>query len=118
MTTLSELRELAESATPGPWQATTNEATMNDRSQYRFGPTNRPAVFFGHQMRSADAAYVEAASPAATLDLLDRIRAVEALHASDHPGEEDAQCVGCLEVDPGAWAPWPCPTIRAVRGGS
>ena len=73
MTDLDKLRTLAEAATPEPWEATTNEATMNDRSQYRFGPTIRPAVFFGHQMREADAAYVEAANPAAVLALLDRI---------------------------------------------
>lgn len=49
-------------------------------------------------------------------EMRDAVRAVLAIHRArrgDDP-DEDAQCQGCLDVDPGAWAPWPCPTARAV----
>lgn len=68
---LELLRELAEAATPGPWETSTSEATMNDRSGYRFGPRNKPLVFRADQMRAADAAYIAAVSPDAVLALLD-----------------------------------------------
>lgn len=51
------IRARLEAATQGPWTATTHEATMNDRSEYRFGATDRPQVFRA-VVRYADAALI------------------------------------------------------------
>lgn len=45
-------------------------------------------------------------------EMRDAVLAIHRPRTGDDPG--DAQCQGCLDVDPGAWAPWPCPTARAV----
>ena len=78
------IRARLEAATQGPWTATTYEATMNDRSEYRFGATDRPQSFRA-VMRYADADLISHA-PADLRALLDeneqlaaKIARVEAL---------------------------------------
>lgn len=73
---LDRLRELTGAATPGPWEAYSSEVTMNDRSQWRIGDRNRPAIFFA-TMRASDAAYIAACSPDVVLGLLDRLDKAE-----------------------------------------
>jgi hypothetical protein len=51
---------LANAATPEPWTPTTHEATMNDRSEWRFGDLLKPKVFSA-VVRQADAEFIAAA---------------------------------------------------------
>ena len=75
MTDRTELRRLLDEATPGPWEAKTSEATMNDRSGWRIGHPRRPQAFFA-VMRAADAQLIAAAVSA--LPLLDKLGIAEA----------------------------------------
>lgn len=43
-----------------------------------------------------------------------QVKAVLALHSPRD--EEDNQCAGCLEIDPGGYVTWPCPTVLAIEG--
>lgn len=70
-----EIRARLDAATPGSWDATTSEATMNDRNLYRFGPQSKPCVFHA-QMRRADADLI-AHAPADLAYLLGRIETLE-----------------------------------------
>ncbi len=54
------IRARADAATAGPWTATTSEATMNDRSQWRIGHTQRPLVLIT-RMSASDAYFIAAA---------------------------------------------------------
>ena len=138
---LTELRRLAEAATPGPWESDGLEvcqhwslpepwhAVVNAEiscGPYCYGGSVRPIE------RDADAAYIAALSPAVVLALLDerdalaaKVERVRALHASSGTAESqgyDAEgeygliapyCTGCEASDEYATA-WPCPTIRAL----
>lgn len=45
--------------------------------------------------------------------LRDAVLAIHRLRPGDE-GDPEGQCAGCLAVDPGGWAVWPCPTALAV----
>lgn len=82
MTDLDKLRELAEAATPGPWEADHREVSQHwtrpeprqtvashevDCMAYCYGGTGRGIE------RPEDAEFIAAANPAAVTDLIDRI---------------------------------------------
>src|SRR5690625_3323391 len=75
---LYDLRNIAEAATPGPWEATTSEVTMNDRSLWRIGDPHRPHVAQS-VMRQADAEFFATFNPQKVLELLDRIEQLQAV---------------------------------------
>lgn len=83
MTDRTELRRLLELATPGPWEANTSEATMDDRSGWRIGHPRRPQAFSA-VMRAADAQLIAAAVNALP-DLLDQLDAADAAPMTTHP---------------------------------
>jgi hypothetical protein len=62
---------------------------------------------------------VEGSSPAELRTEAEaKISAALALHSHDDGGPDPetgwGQCNGCLKIDPGAWAPWPCETARLL----
>jgi hypothetical protein len=97
---IKRLREAAQAATPGPWRASALDTDLHDRSEWTYvrGAGKNKCVYAGASvtsdaasvalcpfdyadspqgMRSPNAAYIAAASPAAILPLLDRLEAVE-----------------------------------------
>lgn len=68
---------LLDRVTKGSWEATTSEATMNDRSLWRFGPPDKPNVFHAIMGR-ADAELV-AAAPILARAYIDEARRRERL---------------------------------------
>lgn len=73
---LNHLREIAEYATPGPWENVSSERTMNDRSEWRIGDSHKPKVLSA-VMRAADAEHIAAFDPPTVLAMINEI---ERLH--------------------------------------
>ena len=148
MTDLDKLRELAEAATPGPWSA---HRPHPDYGTYVVEQVGPPSIDEVALCRDAwgdeNSEFIAAAHPATVLDLLDRIKAVEALHRPriedaltgdcaaeecDHedecPTAEFMVCAECWRMSEEAdayfmersLAPvlYPCPTAQALRGES
>lgn len=124
---LSEIRARLDAATPGPWH-------LDDMSELR-DAKNRPLVrryegeggehAFWEQPSDPDSdadGQVMAHAPDDIRWLLARVDRVLALHrpidaaALDYGGRVVQVCAGCGQDD-GNWAPWPCPTVRAITGG-
>lgn len=102
MTTLSDLRKLAEAATPGPWRVepqhgytedyiVTNHPSWQGPGLLRYvgecglahGQEKRPQKF------QDDAAYIAALSPERVLALLDVIEAAKAMFEAGGVSDED-----------------------------
>ena len=105
---LTELRRLAEAATPGPWATAAFQLVIDVARRIDVG-------MCGHR---DDAAYIAAANPAVVLALLDaaaerdalaaKVERVRALHFGEYVEDEDQnRCFECGDD-------WPCPTIRAL----
>src|SRR5690625_4702816 len=109
---LYDLRNIAEAATPGPWEATTSEVTMNDRSLWRIGDPHRPHVAQS-VMRQADAEFFATFDPQRVLELLARLAAVEELHQPvETPGCDNPACCDTTPLCGKCVTPWPCDTIK------
>ena len=107
---VTELRRLAEAATPGPWATAAFQLVIDVARRIDVG-------MCGHR---DDAAYIAAANPAVVLALLDaaaerdalaaKVERVRALHHEGapfvRPGGQDRRC--------SCGGRWPCPTIRAL----
>ena len=131
---LAELRRLAESATPGPWEAfgavdgRRGERWLGVTTDMRATESARAGdVFAAQNCTRQDALFIAAANPAAVLALLDdaderdrlaeaveRVRALHIAHdCTSHAGiaticaHRPGICLACLK-------PLPCPTIRAL----
>lgn len=77
--TLESIEAALTAATPGPWEASTSEATMNDRNEWRIcqeAPPSRPSHLRA-VMSSADA-HLIANAPAWLAYLVQRVKAAEA----------------------------------------
>ncbi len=79
---MTDLRRLAEAATPGPWEAqcyddgrSGKEPWFVDTHAYPDGP--EPVIAATYPLDAADAAYIAAANPQAVLALLDRVARLE-----------------------------------------
>lgn len=123
MTTDQEMRELADAATQGPWDA------YRPYEAYRIyelcstteqGLNETLAEVSGYNA-SADAEFI-AACRQWVPDAIRRIEAVREIHQpikalnTRYPGGKLTQvCTGCGQDD-GNWNQWPCPTIRALDG--
>ena len=105
---LAEWEALVEGATPGSWEPTTSQPTMDNRSGYRFGDPRRPAAFLAHQMRYEDAAFI-AAAPTIVRALLGFVKEVRDGHVEKHdPLFDEPACERCHQT-------WPCDTEQAAR---
>ena len=92
MTDPTELRRLAEAATPGPWR--TSKADDTAIMSFDNDVAHTVGIYeVEAETMEADAAYIAAANPAAILALLDRLARVETLVA---------QCKATLEAMPPA----------------
>lgn len=84
---LDRVQQLDAEATAGPWDATTSQATMNDRSEWRIGIASRPQVARS-VMRSSDAILIaeyRTAAPAMAAALRAVLGYVEEVYQSrDH----------------------------------
>jgi hypothetical protein len=109
---IAEWAALEEGATKGPWEPTTSQPTMNNRSGYRFGDPRRPAAFLAHQMRVEDAEFIGAARTAMPA-LLGFVREVLEGHEPDDEGRYCGECSSNAHGN--ALVPWPCPTEQAAR---
>lgn len=85
--TETELRKLAEAATPGPWEATDGVVWIDTREQVCCGRgyqecCGEPDVIGGQEKvadtNASDAAFIAAANPTAVLALLDELTALRA----------------------------------------
>ena len=105
---LDEIQARADAATEGPWEAATSEATMNDRSEYRFGVPSRPQAFRA-SMRFADAAFIAAART-------DLPRLVAAVRAALEGHRRRMDSASALHPAPlcSCGQPYPCPTVTAI----
>lgn len=115
---LDQGRTLTDQATEGPWEASSSEATMNDRSEWKIGKYNRPQVLRS-VMRGADAAFIADARTRlpqaldALQAVLDLHAPIDALNMRHRGGRVQQVCIGCGQDD-GNWNYWPCPTVRAI----
>lgn len=78
---LTALRELAEKATPGPWEAESTRFGYDAHETPYVTPKTgmyNVAQFYNQGQAADDAAYVAAANPATVLALLDRLERAEA----------------------------------------
>ena len=125
-TPTAEIRAALEAATPGPWEASTSEATMNDRNEWTFRRMGPPTVpmHFRAVMQSADARLI-AAAPAWLAELCDRLEAAEAKLAAVRELHRPKRTQERLPN--GVSIPWTacscgfrthsaCPTLRALDG--
>lgn len=115
---LARAHAVTDAATSGPWKLWAMEVMADPVGNSNLDDAI-PVAFTSMRnedgrSRTFDATFIAASRtmfPAAVA----AIEAVLALHKPDRPGDpEDTQCAGCLEVDPGGYVPWPCPTVRAI----
>lgn len=115
MTTLKEIRDRLNAATPGPWEATANGRVLGPpRPQH----ANERDIA-DTALQGGDAEFI-AHAPEDMSCLLDALEAVQAVHepidAVMYSGEQAHKvqvCTGCGQDD-GNWQQYPCPTVRAV----
>ena len=101
-TPTAEVRAALAKATPGAWEASTSEATMNDRNEWTFrrmGPRIVP-MHFRAVMQSADASLI-AAAPAWLAELCDRLEDAETKLAAVRGLAESWRYKGEF-----GWGPW------------
>ena len=75
---MSDLRKLAEGATPGPWHTHPTHDASGTRIAHFFGKKNGIRVSFAVCAYHHTAAYIAAVDPQTVLALLDRAEAAEA----------------------------------------
>ena len=137
---LTELRRLAESATPGPWEAfgavdgRRGERWLGVTTDMRAIEAARAGdVFAAQDCTRQDVLFIAAANPAVVLALLDerdalaaKVERVRELHKSSGDAETQGYtgreygyispyCMGEVASDEYG-VPWPCETIRAIDG--
>lgn len=71
---LDQLEELANAATPGPWEWVGCQLESRDATILT---ENTSDNFYGEEMLATDAAHIAAAHPATILKLIERLRFLE-----------------------------------------
>lgn len=114
---LAELRALAESATPGPWEPTPDDMLSEGLGVVTFHPDGMGGPVcemsdpyprgINHPVENMR--FIAACNPLVVLELLYAIDRVRALHhrVPDGHGGFCHECQGAHEY-------WPCPTIAAL----
>lgn len=109
-------RELLAAATHGHWEASSSEVTMNDKSEWRIGPRNRPQVarsvmsranaeLITHLVNHA-AEYIEAREAVA------RLREVHRPYLGVNGLSYCEECTVFADIE---HVLYPCDTIRTIE---
>lgn len=111
LTVLERVKELDKKSTEGPWVLGVNDSDGNRKILSLCHDCWPPCQYEGVRVATSVEADSELISEYRTT-APQLARALEAVLEVHH--DQYGDCAGCLEVDPGAHAPWPCPTVRAI----